>query len=878
MAIKLEDVFACINKSAEANQDPGAQAMAAAAQAATPPGGIPLPKPIEQPTEEGGENMVPEEKLQAEKEKLEAQRRAELEKKENEIRGLQHELDLERVERQKATAENELKEKSRQQEEKLRQEREKLDAERQKLERDKAMQSNTQQAELIKHQADMERETSKQVADIAQQKAKAIEDIAKQNAQQYIKTTQQSQQQANRYFADQQKRFKSENPVMSTALQNQINSAVSASKSVTNHHRKIASYLPIPGSAPMEKKASLYDEDDSEPYAADAPGAVTHDRTLDIENYSPANQARYIATEIAQINQIIAQDPSQAAKYKPYLAKLDKTLKDIDTYVNENRNSGAINKKDLASYDLLTQKKTRTGRVGYSTIDNRYKDEGLWGHVKRWRDYINESLDNSSVELSDLDMIRQNGQLGTAEANKENDWRERWLGLGRAVEDSVAGRVGDTVLGGVLGGAVGGIASGIGRLTGIDSVKDFGDNLLSAAGSAFKGDTRGTITSGLIGDFTKMVNLPGYVKDTYDYYQNHARGNEIIDKYGLKGADADALREEYDISANPGWNTVGRVGMDALNFIPVAAAPGRIANIAGKMATRVGKAAGKASGFGTAMRRGGAGIRRAVRPLRPLNKLDNYTGQIWTMPAQGYLEGKLGDPYNWNTQAEGARLAQRTNDHLRQWNKNPGDLRGDELTHFVNTYQTGARNGYRGASGALGYFKDDIRAKQPSQYGSMFKSSAARLPIPGSIPMEKKSSIDDDLLEHTATGRNIGYSPNQLFSSTYVYSPFKQNWFMEKIEEFLPTISMITGGAFNFDYDLSPVFGKKRAPLDAAQLSSVIYDTDTDPLLKPKKEGANSPLSRSLKDALKRKYGYERRQYTTIPTRDSNAFAIPKTN
>ena len=255
MAIKLSEVFEFINKRAAEQQDPGAQAMAAAAQAATPPGGIPLPKPIEQPSEEGGENMVPEEKLQAEKEKLEAQRRAELEKKENEIRGLQHELDLERVERQKAIAENELKEKSRQQEEQFKQEREKLDAERQKLEQDKALQSNTQQAELIKHQADMERETSKQVADIAQQKAKAIEDIAKQNAQQYIKTTQQSQQQTNRYFAEQQKKFKSENPTMSTALQNQIGNAVSAAKSVANHHRKIASFIPIPGFIPMEKKA-----------------------------------------------------------------------------------------------------------------------------------------------------------------------------------------------------------------------------------------------------------------------------------------------------------------------------------------------------------------------------------------------------------------------------------------------------------------------------------------------------------------------------------------------------------------------------------------------------------------------------------------------
>lgn len=265
MAIKLSEVFEFINKMAAEQQDPGAQAMAAAAQAAAPPGGIPLPKPIEQPSEEGGENMVPEEKLQAEKEKLETQRRAELEKKENEIRGLQHELDLERVERQKAIAENELKEKSRQQEEQFKQEREKLDAERQKLEQDKALQSNTQQAELIKHQADMERETSKQVADIAQQKAKAIEDIAKQNAQQYVKTTQQAQQQTNRYFADQQKKFKEDNPTMSTALQNQIGNAVSAAKSVANHHRKIAAFIPVPGVEPIKKKASAYDSFDPNP-------------------------------------------------------------------------------------------------------------------------------------------------------------------------------------------------------------------------------------------------------------------------------------------------------------------------------------------------------------------------------------------------------------------------------------------------------------------------------------------------------------------------------------------------------------------------------------------------------------------------------------
>lgn len=873
MAIKLEDVFACINKSAETNQDPGAQAMAAAAQAATPPGGIPLPKPIEQPKEEGGENMVPEEKLQAEKEKLEAQRRAELEKKENEIRGLQHELDLERVERQKATAENELKEKSRQQEEKFRQEREKLDAERQKLEQDKAMQSNTQQAELIKHQADMERETSKQVADIAQQKAKAIEDIAKQNAQQYVKTTQQAQQQTNRYFADQQKKFREENPTMSTALQSQIGSAVSAAKSLANHHRKIASYIPIPGSLPMEKKAAVQE-------ATPESGVV--DRTGDIENYSPANQARYIAAEIAQINELIANKPAEAAKYKPYLAKLNQTLSDIDAYVQKNRDTGMISNKELASYDLLTQKKTRTGRVGYSTIDNRYKGQGFLGWAKRMGDYINEALDNSSVELSDLDMIRQNGRLGTAEANKGDDWRENWLGLGRSLEDSAVGHVTDAALGGLLGGAVGGASSLVGHVTGWDAAKDFGSNMLNVAGNAFSGNTKGQITSSLAGDLTRMLNPISYGSNLVQNYNDHSRGNDILSGYGLSSGDQDSLRDEYGVSANPFWNTAGKFAIDATGALPGVGWASRAGTGVLKAVSAGGKLIGKANRFnraGKAIENGFGAAARAHNKFitKPVRAADKWTGGLWSTPPAAYLGSKVDNSYQWEDQAQGATLARNTNDHLRQYGVTPGDLEGDELSHFVNTYQNAANNGYQGASGALKYFGDDIKRKQPKQYGSMFKSSATRIPIPGNLPIEKKATADDDVLRNTASGRNLGYSPNQLFSSTYSYNPFKQSWIMEKIEEYLPTVNMLTGGMLNFDYNLAPVFGRGRAPLDAGNLARVIYNTDSDPLLRPKK-GPNNPAYASLKAALKNQYGLDKRQYTTIPTLSSNTFAIPKTN
>lgn len=947
MAIKLEDVFACINKSAETNQDPGAQAMAAAAQAATPPGGIPLPKPIEQPKEEGGENMVPEEKLQAEKEKLEAQRRAELEKKENEIRGLQHELDLERVERQKATAENELKEKSRQQEEKLKQEREKLDAERQKLEQDKAMQSNTQQAELIKHQADMERETSKQVADIAQQKAKAIEDIAKQNAQQYIKTTQQSQQQANRYFAEQQKKFKSENPVMSTALQNQINGAVSAVKSVANHHRKFASSVPVPGSIPIEKKA-IYEQTEVIPVY----GGVK-DVTYDIGNYSPANQAKYIASEIAFIRGQL-RDPEFVSKHKDvlpnikeYEAKLNQTLVDIDNYVKSNKNS--IAPKDLADYELLTQPKKRYGELGWNgwwrnAKDDIKKADGFWdtlaaigGGVK---DFSDELFSKSDVDMSDLDLIKNEGMLGRYEdlhpESGAGKLAQEYLGVNRLFNGWAPGKLADGAVGSLMWG-LGHVLKGTGDLTGWNGLKNTGSNLvdkgwegiedagysLSALGGLaartagdiagvdswskygqdridkwsdrFKDNKGANITGNMISGMLGLAS-PNTWRNSLTNYDTHSDANDIISKYKLSEKDADELRDSYDVSSSPFWTAAGDLGLNAAGAIPYVGPLARVGKTAAN-AIRFAGASGRASRQALAASRGAWNSLRPIDKVyrgadraiyRPITRTADRISRMpviasnWSTPMYLTAGGLLPKGSDISSMYAGA-LATRINNNTAQssYYRNQGSVSADDIrTHLIPTVK---ELDPRARREAFKYLRSDMQAAGHKQsdidsVGNdlMKKSSSVRIPMPGDLPLEKKADLSDGLAR-TAQGRNMGFGWNQLNSPNYSMDKWSQNPVLEQLGKFAPMLNTALGTNIRLDYNTAPAFNRRFKPLDAGQLSAIVFNPGSDPLANPKRRD-NSVIYTNLKNSMARKYGYEKKQYTTIPTAESNVFSKPKTS
>lgn len=256
MPIDIEQLRSLVKFSTAIGPDKGSQAMAAAAQAAKPSGGIPLPKPVEDKDDPAAE-AVSAEQQQMEQEKLEQQRRKELDAKENEIRGLKHELELERVEREKATNNHELDMRIRQEQDKLKSERDKLEKDRLQLIQEKARQDNMHKAEEMKHQADLDKATYKHEAEIAKQEAKATADLAKQQAQSYIATTDKSRAAADKYYSDAKARIANETkPSISPALQNQLDGAIASLNRFRKVHQKQVA-IPKPGTPPLQKFAMV---------------------------------------------------------------------------------------------------------------------------------------------------------------------------------------------------------------------------------------------------------------------------------------------------------------------------------------------------------------------------------------------------------------------------------------------------------------------------------------------------------------------------------------------------------------------------------------------------------------------------------------------
>ena len=247
MPIDIDQLKLLVKFASAVSQDKGSQAMAAAAQAAKPAGGIPLPKTIEE--ESPAEGALSAEQQQREQEKLEQQRRKEIEAKENEIRGLQHELDLERVERQKMTNRHELDMQVRQEEARLKAEKDKLEKERFQLVQEKARQDNLFKAEEMKHQATLDKATYKQEAEIAKAQAKSTADLAKQQAQSLIATNDKARKASDKYYADASARLTKEHPSISPALQSQLDGAIASLNRFRKVHSKQTA-IPKPGTPP----------------------------------------------------------------------------------------------------------------------------------------------------------------------------------------------------------------------------------------------------------------------------------------------------------------------------------------------------------------------------------------------------------------------------------------------------------------------------------------------------------------------------------------------------------------------------------------------------------------------------------------------------
>lgn len=259
-------------KSAGQVPDKASQAMAAAAQAAKPAGGIPLPKDIKE--ESPAEGALSAEQQQREQEKLEQQRRQELESKENEIRGLKHELELEKVEREKMTNRYELDLRTRQEEAKLRAEKEKLEKERLQIVQEKARQDNMFKAEEMRHQATLDKATYKQEADIAKAQAKSMADIARQQAQTLIATNDKARKASDKYYADATARINKEHPSVSPALQSQLDGAIASLGRFKKVHSKQLA-LPKPGTPPDLTKLAMIKWADVNPTGVPAQNTVT---------------------------------------------------------------------------------------------------------------------------------------------------------------------------------------------------------------------------------------------------------------------------------------------------------------------------------------------------------------------------------------------------------------------------------------------------------------------------------------------------------------------------------------------------------------------------------------------------------------------------
>lgn len=309
-----------VKQSAQPGMDAGSQAMAMAAQQAKPEGGTPLPKAIK-PEED--KSRQEEGKMMETMNKLEEKHRKEVEKKDNELQSLKHQLDMEQLDRKRMVGEHSMEQKQKAQMDQLKQQRDELDRykaeiDRQAMEREKEFerksleaqknmeqehtnQQTMQQAEQISHQAELDKQTAEQRVAVAEEKAKAMMEISQQQANDYIKTTERAKQTTDKYFADREAQMKASSPVISTALQNQMDSAFKAVGRLGAVRNKINA-IPQPGTPPEIKMASIVfcDEEQGGSVREDLiPASVDTDIVIPMPSAVPVVKSARIVTGLS---------------------------------------------------------------------------------------------------------------------------------------------------------------------------------------------------------------------------------------------------------------------------------------------------------------------------------------------------------------------------------------------------------------------------------------------------------------------------------------------------------------------------------------------------------------------------------------------------
>lgn len=309
-----------VKQSAQPGADAGSQAMALAAQQAKPEGGTPLPKAIKPEEDKSGEDQG---KMMETMNKLEEKHRKEVEKKDNELQSLKHQLDMEQLDRKRMVGEHSMEQKQKAQMDQLKQQRDELDRykaeiDRQAMEREKEFerksmeaqknmeqehtnQQTMQQAEQISHQAELDKQTAEQRVAVAEEKAKALMEISQQQANDYIKNTERAKQTTDKYFADREAALKASSPVISTALQNQMDNAFKAVGRLGAVRNKINA-IPQPGTPPQIKMASIEfynDEPEQEKQDNLIPAAVDTDIVIPMPSAIPVIKSARIVTGVS---------------------------------------------------------------------------------------------------------------------------------------------------------------------------------------------------------------------------------------------------------------------------------------------------------------------------------------------------------------------------------------------------------------------------------------------------------------------------------------------------------------------------------------------------------------------------------------------------
>lgn len=739
--------------------DPGSQAMAAAAQAAKPAGGIPLPKPVKEEEQKGNDDTT---KMMDLMSKKEDQHRKELEKKENELRAAKHQLEMEQLDRKKIITENSLEQKQRQQAEQLRKERENLDNYKRDLEQnainkqkdmdnERSKQQALQQAEQISHQAELAKATAEQKVNIAEEKAKSMMDISKHQANEYIKTTEQAKRTTDKYFAEKENQMKANTPPISRALQNQMDSAFNAVNRLSAVRKKLNA-IPQPGQAPVVKMAYVQfcEEVESVVKQATVEETVTRTFILPITGAAPILKQASITTGYS----------------KEYIDGLRENEKNTNKRIQDRaieqyagKLSDKAEYKSMQSADLERQAML-SDRAGSLTDANAQRRVAQIAQ-QRAQEQANKNKDSKNeAERADAFRFNQfNRRVWKSDLQNGN-----FLGTNQSARDAIINQ-GQQQIDQM-------------NQQGRDATRGFWgkawDGTQAVARAPWNVAKWAVSQVGAIGD--DIVNGS---KGFYDMYKTHSQAGDynLDSRYATQANDEagrSVLGSTLQLASGLGSVMTMGYGSAALRAGLGAAGRGLLAN---------GARAG-ATAFNTALK-GGSGIANSANALwqgakaaapsfktygaNVLNANAPMMAPFNRIPIMNKMQGTTGAVASGinGVMNSGATLAGAYNNQAEQ-----------QAGNTVNRYQTYANNQMQ-------------QQQQPMNNGyqpNFFGKAASTKPI--DIPNNQKGIV---MPRDNMTDYNIGYDHNMIGNYNWMDSPYENTTSGRLVKKVNPFLKMITG-------------------------------------------------------------------------------------